>query len=122
MLRSLQEARSLLCSYRCQIERCAGWGSGGVFPDLHGSAREEVFSEGFKGFVEGLMDPFESFYRLDFLIEPIFNENPLKSLVEDLFEEAVSFDFELAFEKFDELWPHCRRGSHGRRSPKEDPL
>ena len=38
------------------------------------------------------MDPFEGFDRFDFLIEAVFDENPLESFVEDLLEQPVSFD------------------------------
>ena len=45
------------------------------------------------------MDPFEGFDRLDLFIETVLNENPLESLIENLLEEALPFNFQFSLEK-----------------------
>ena len=50
------------------------------------------------------MDPFEGFDRLDFFIEPVFNENSLEGFVEDLFQQAGLFQSASShLEKFDDF-------------------
>ena len=74
------------------------------FPVFVGRFAEEFFPERFERVGESVVDSLERLDRFDFLVEPVFNEDPLEGFVEDPLEEFFPLEFEFPLEEFDEFF------------------